>query len=106
MTCSACHTRQIIVAGTKYRIDGGPAIVDFQSLLADLDANFGRVVSSDTAFAPFAAAVLDTATPDANDVATLRRDISAWSALPHTANACAALTTMGTGPARRSGDDP
>ncbi|VFT57754.1 Uncharacterised protein [Pseudomonas aeruginosa] len=31
MTCSACHTRQIEVKGTAYRIDGGPAIVDFQA---------------------------------------------------------------------------
>ena len=37
MTCSACHTRQIDVNGTDYRIDGGPAIVDFQSFLKDLD---------------------------------------------------------------------
>src|ERR1700722_11712807 len=35
MTCAACHTRQITVAGKTYRIDGGPAIVDFQSLLRD-----------------------------------------------------------------------
>src|SRR5688500_9096682 len=31
MTCAACHTRQIEVDGTACRIDGGPAIVDFQS---------------------------------------------------------------------------
>lgn len=29
MTCAACHTRQIEVASTAYRIDGGPAFVDF-----------------------------------------------------------------------------
>lgn len=29
MTCTACHTRQIEVAGIAYRIDGGPALVDF-----------------------------------------------------------------------------
>src|SRR5262245_13953120 len=34
MTCAACHTRQIEVGGSSYRIDGGPAIVDFQGLLA------------------------------------------------------------------------
>jgi hypothetical protein len=34
MTCSACHTRQINVQGTAYRIDGGPAIVDFQGFLS------------------------------------------------------------------------
>src|ERR1700676_5599508 len=37
MTCSACHTRQIEANGNAYRIDGGPAIVDFESLLTDLD---------------------------------------------------------------------
>ena len=29
MTCSACHTRQITVADTAYRVDGGPAIGRF-----------------------------------------------------------------------------
>src|SRR5712691_4719885 len=33
MTCAACHTRQITAEGKTYRIDGGPAIVDFQSFL-------------------------------------------------------------------------
>jgi hypothetical protein len=28
MTCAACHTRQIEVASTAYRIDGGPALVE------------------------------------------------------------------------------
>ena len=57
MTCSACHTRQIAVGGIEYRIDGGPAIVDFQAFLADLDAAVGRVLASDAAFAAFAAEV-------------------------------------------------
>ena len=29
ITCASCHTRQIEVASTAYRIDGGPALVDF-----------------------------------------------------------------------------
>src|SRR5687768_13219033 len=57
MNCSACHTRQIVVGNTEYRIDGGPALVDFQALLADLDAAVGRVLADDAAFAAFAAAV-------------------------------------------------
>ena len=44
MTCAACHTRQIEVDGVAYRIDGGPAIVDFQSFLADLDTAVGTVL--------------------------------------------------------------
>jgi hypothetical protein len=38
MTCAACHTRQIVFGGVAYRIDGGPAIVDFQAFLADLNS--------------------------------------------------------------------
>ena len=34
MTCAACHTRQIEVGGQFYRIDGGPAIVDFEARCA------------------------------------------------------------------------
>jgi hypothetical protein len=44
MTCAACHTRQISADGTEYRIDGGPAIMDFQSFLLDLDAAVKRVL--------------------------------------------------------------
>jgi hypothetical protein len=38
ITCSACHTRQIVANGAAYRIDGGPALVDFQGFLSDLDS--------------------------------------------------------------------
>lgn len=38
MTCSACHTRQIDVKGVSWRVDGGPALSDFQALLADIAA--------------------------------------------------------------------
>ncbi|WP_298822828.1 hypothetical protein [uncultured Roseibium sp.] len=54
MTCSACHTRQIDVNGTAYRIDGGPGIVDFQSFLADLDASVQTVLATDISFDQFA----------------------------------------------------
>jgi len=84
MTCSACHTRQITVAGQALRIDGGPALVDFQALLADLDSAVGAVLASDAAFAPFAAKVLASPTPDADDVLTLRQDVNAWYLRFHT----------------------
>lgn len=84
MTCSACHTRQISAAGNVYRIDGGPAIVDFQSYLADLDAAAGSVRASDAAFNSFAAEVLKTSTPDATDVAALRQGFDLWYQRFHT----------------------
>jgi hypothetical protein len=78
MTCSACHTRQITAEGKSYRIDGGPAIADFQSLLSDLDVAVDNVMSSDAEFASFAAAVLGSPTPDPEDVSALRTDVDAW----------------------------
>ena len=84
MTCSACHTRQITLAGTSYRIDGGPAIVDFQTFLSDLDTAVGAVVASDAAFAPFAAAVLRTGSPSPTDTAALRQSVQDWFLRYHT----------------------
>ncbi len=71
MNCSACHTRQIAVNGTEYRIDGGPALTDFQAFLTDLVDAVGRVLASNAAFAAFAAEV-PGAGPD------LRQQVAAW----------------------------
>ena len=78
VTCAACHTRQLEVDGKAYRIDGGPAFTDFQAFLSDLDKAVGDVTSSDAAFASFASAVLQSATPAAADVAALRQRVDAW----------------------------
>ncbi len=99
MTCSACHTRQITAEGNTYRIDGGPAIVDFQSLLADLDTAVGQVLANAPAFDAFAAQVLASATPDADDVATLRQQVDLWYLRFHTLMT-RALPKSGWGAAR------
>lgn len=36
LTCAACHTGDVRHGGKTYRIDGGPAMVDFDRFLADL----------------------------------------------------------------------
>jgi mono/diheme cytochrome c family protein len=102
MTCSACHTRQINVDGKAYRIDGGPAIVDFQSLLSDLDVAVGTVLASDTAFIPFATLVLGSGSPDSEDVSTLRRNVDAWYLRYHAlmSRALPKAPTPSWGPAR------
>lgn len=83
MTCAACHTRQIRVDGKYYRIDGGPALSNLQSLFAEMDAAVQRALSSDTTFSAFAADVLGKgATPGA--VAQLRADVTAWAGPYHT----------------------
>jgi len=84
MTCAACHTRQIAADGKEYRIDGGPAIVDFQTFLTDLDAAVGRVVDDDQTFQTFARAVFGVADPNPDDVAALRDRVKAWYLRYHT----------------------
>ena len=96
ITCSACHTRQLDVGGKAYRIDGGPAFVDFQAFLSDLDKAVGDVTESPASFAPFAAAVLRSPTPAAGDVAALRQRVDAWYRRFH-AFAAATLPPTGWG---------
>jgi hypothetical protein len=78
MTCAACHTRQIEVGGTSYRIDGGPAIVNFQSFVSDLDTAVSTVLNDVTAFADFARAVLGDTATSPPDQAALRQALSDW----------------------------
>ena len=83
MTCSACHTREIAVSGTQYRIDGGPGIVDFQAFLRDLDNAVLDVLTSDAAFQTFAEKVLG-ANPDPAAVSALKASVEIWSNRFHT----------------------
>ncbi|HEU0100596.1 MAG TPA: di-heme-cytochrome C peroxidase [Allosphingosinicella sp.] len=83
MNCSACHTRQIVVGSTEYRVDGGPALVDFQALLADLDSALAIVLASDSNFAQFAAQVLGP-NPSPAKVAALKQEVAAWHLREHT----------------------
>jgi len=98
MTCAACHTRQIEVAGTFYRIDGGPAIVDFQSFLTDLDTAVNTVLTDRKAFSDFAQAVLGPS-PSRNKQAKLRDEVTAWH-LPYHTLMDRAMPKKPWGPAR------
>jgi len=82
MTCAACHTRQIEVAGTAYRIDGGPAMVDLQSFVADLDTAVLSVLNDDAAFNQFAIAVLG-GTPTQPAKKKLHDELGFWSLRNH-----------------------
>ncbi|HLA29917.1 MAG TPA: di-heme-cytochrome C peroxidase [Pseudomonas sp.] len=98
MTCSACHTRQIEVGGAAYRIDGGPAISDFQSFLADLDTAMGRVLAEQAVFDAFAASVLGSVSSPTHK-AELRLAVEDWYQRYHTLIA-RALPQEPWGPAR------
>ena len=76
-TCSGCHTRQITVAGQPYRIDGGPAITDFQALLSDLDSAVTRLLGTTSVFDQFAVDVLGS-TNNATTKAALRSSVQNW----------------------------
>jgi hypothetical protein len=98
MTCAACHTRQIEVNGTAYRIDGGPAIADFQSFLSDLDASVNKVLNDPQAFADFAHDVLGQASTPEKE-AELRKQVNAWY-LPFHTIVSRALPAEPWGPSR------
>ena len=83
MTCAACHTRQIDVDGTYYRLDGGPGIVDFQTFLADLDIAVGNVADDTAAFDAFALAVLGSGADDTAK-ASLKIELDTWYLRYHT----------------------
>lgn len=57
MNCSACHTREIYVDGQEYRIDGGPAFVDFYGFTRDLFEAVNYTKSNKEAFEQFQTAV-------------------------------------------------
>jgi hypothetical protein len=73
--------------------------MDFQEFLSDLDKAVGDVTASDTAFAAFAAAVSQPATPSAADVAALRQRVDAWHRRVH-AFVTGTLPPVGWGPGR------
>ena len=98
MTCAACHTRQIEVSGNAYRIDGGPAIVDFQGFLADLDRAVGAVLATPGALATFASEVLGASHTPA-EAATLLSELETWYLRYHTLME-RALPTEEWGPSR------
>ncbi|WP_457795758.1 di-heme-cytochrome C peroxidase [Methylocystis sp. S23] len=83
MTCSACHTRQIEIDGAPMRIDGGPALVDFQRLFDDMDAAFDKVATDEAAFAAFSSGVLGAGASQA-DRDRLRGEFKAWFEPFHT----------------------
>ncbi|MGB8839785.1 MAG: di-heme-cytochrome C peroxidase [Aliidongia sp.] len=98
MTCAACHTREIDVAGRPYRIDGGPGIVDFQPFLADLDASMKNVRDNPAAFKEFAHVVLGAGDKPASE-AKLKSDVKKWLE-PYDALIQAALPSPAWGPSR------
>jgi mono/diheme cytochrome c family protein len=83
MNCAACHTREIIADSKTYRIDGGPAVADFEKFLIELDDAVGRALGDPAAFKDFASAVLggDASKPSA--VQALRKELALYHQREH-----------------------
>jgi cytochrome c5 len=82
--CAACHTGQIDYLGTRMRIDGGQALIDFDAFEAALIAALDRALDDQSRFNRFADAV---GTPEGKrpalklEVAALRDRLAARHAL-------------------------
>jgi len=99
LTCAACHTRQIEVDGISYRIDGGPAITDFQSFAAQLDTAVANVLNDPKVFGDFTNTVLgNSASPEKKD--QLRKEVEAWYLPYHTIMSIALPKDKPWGPVR------
>ncbi|MEM7426817.1 MAG: di-heme-cytochrome C peroxidase [Pseudomonadota bacterium] len=99
LTCAACHTRQIEVDDKAYRIDGGPAIVDYESFLKDLDVATSTVLASDAAFDSFARLVLGSGVTDLS-TRQLRGQVESWRSR-YTTLVRASLGAADWGPGRQ-----
>lgn len=76
MTCAACHTAEIHLGNTAYRIDGAPTHGDVQGFLTAMIVSMQQTQSQPDKFARFAARVLgDRNTP--NNQAILRAQLAA-----------------------------
>jgi alpha-amylase len=76
MTCAACHTTEIHLGKTAYRVDGAPTHGDVQAFLTGMVAAMQQTQNDSTKFARFAAQVLgDNNTP--HNHARLRAQLAA-----------------------------
>jgi hypothetical protein len=66
MTCAACHTAEIRLGTTAYRIDGGPTGGDVQALLTDLTRALQQTQTDPAKFGRFAANILGSINSPAN----------------------------------------
>jgi mono/diheme cytochrome c family protein len=55
--CAACHTGEVDYRGTRMRIDGGQALIDFDAFEGALIASLERVLGDDARFVAFSEAI-------------------------------------------------
>lgn len=75
LTCAACHTAEIRFNQTVLRIDGGPAMADFEQLLIELVAALGATYRDEEKMTRFAKRVLAEGGYSEGERAALRASI-------------------------------
>lgn len=57
LNCSACHTAELRMGEKRFRVDGGPSIIDFQSFDEEIARALRETLDNEAKFARFAARV-------------------------------------------------
>lgn len=78
LTCAACHTSELTFKGRTYRVDGGAAMADVETLLGELAKALRATVSDDEKFKRFEQRIRDSIDGDI-DTAGLRDDLEAYT---------------------------
>ena len=66
MTCAACHTNEIHLGGTAYRVDGAPTLGDIQGFLSAMISAMRQTLGDPSKFDRFATKVLGAHDSSAN----------------------------------------
>ena len=77
-TCAACHTSEVEYAGRTLRIDGGPPLADFQSMLEDLSLALATTIADEEKLERFSRNVLAVGSHNEGEVQRLKNEISAY----------------------------
>jgi cytochrome c1 len=78
MTCAACHTAELHHGGKRFRIDGGPAMADHESLIGAMARSLEATQHDDAKFTRFAQRVLGPAY-NADGAGKLKADLSTFT---------------------------
>ena len=80
LTCAACHTSEIELDKHVLRIDGGPPLSDFQSLIEDLSKALQATVDNDDKLTRFAKKVLAQGGYSEGEKQRLRQELTPFIA--------------------------
>lgn len=72
LTCAACHTSQIVYEGQAVRIDGAPALIDFNGFMREIEGALRATQEDDARMAALAARIGAAGDPDAEADLRLR----------------------------------